>query len=133
MLEVFTSLRWNAKGVASVCVAREWRCRKFAIPERREIHARVCGEQPRVATRPVGLDNFSAIPLAGECRGRHTSTTNSPVGIKFVVDTGKTVAVHMEGSKSNLANVQGPASGGESAYGLLAVYAQIDALIDRVE
>ena len=66
-------------------------------------------------------------------RGRPTSTTNSPVGIRFVVDTGKTVAVHVEGSKSDLANVQGPASGGESPDGLFAVYAQIDALLDRVE
>ena len=133
MLEDFTSFCRDAKGVASVCIAREWRCRKFAIPERRETHARVCGKQPRIATRPVGLDNFSAIQLPGACRGRRTSTTNSPVGIRFVVDTGKTVAVHIEGSKSNLAKVQGPESGGESAYGSLAVYAQIDALIDRVE
>ena len=62
-----------------------------------------------------------------------TSTTNSPVGISFVVDTGKLVAVHVEGSRSDLAKLQGPESGGDSPYGLLSVYAQIDAVLESVE
>ena len=62
-----------------------------------------------------------------------TSTTNSPVGISFVVDTGKTVAVHRKGSRSDIAKLQGPPSGGDSAYGLLVAYAQIDPVLGSVE
>ena len=62
-----------------------------------------------------------------------TSTKNSPVGISFVVDTGKTVAVHREGSRSDTAKLQGPPSEGDSAYGLLVVYAQMDPVLGNVE
>ena len=61
-----------------------------------------------------------------------TSTTNSPVGMRFVVDTGKTVTVHVEGSRSDMARVQGPAFFGSSIVGLLVVYAHWDPFFDRV-
>lgn len=50
-----------------------------------------------------------------------------------VVDTGNRVAVHVEGSRSDMAGLQGPAPDGRRTYGLLVVYAQIDPLLDRVE
>ena len=61
-----------------------------------------------------------------------TSTTNSPVGMRVVVDTGKTVTVHVEGSRSARAIVQGPAFLGSNTVGLLVVYAHWDPFIDRV-
>lgn len=63
---------------------------------------------------------------------KSTSTTNSPVGLKFVVDTGKTEAVHTEGSRSDAAKLQGPAFAGSSPYGLLVLYAQIDPVLESV-
>lgn len=62
-----------------------------------------------------------------------TSTTNSPVGIMFVVDTGKILAVHMEGSRPDATKLQGPAFGGNNTNGLLVLYAQIDPVLESVE
>lgn len=62
-----------------------------------------------------------------------TSTTNSPVGIIFVVDTGKVLAVQIEGCRSDGAKVQGPAFGGSRMNGSLLVYAQLDVSPERVE
>lgn len=49
--------------------------------------------------------------------------------MRVVVDTEKTVAVHVEGSRLNVEKIQGPAFGGASGYGLLVVYAQIDSVL----
>lgn len=53
--------------------------------------------------------------------------------MSFVVDTAKTVAVQVEGSRSAATKDQGPTSfGGSSAYGSLEVYAQIDPVLVSV-
>ena len=62
-----------------------------------------------------------------------TQITNAPVGISFVVDTGKTEAVHTEGCRSDGSRLQGPAFGGDRLKGSRLLYAHLDPLFERVE